>query len=221
MLLSTNLIDVWVRPSACNSVRFYDDTNTVWAGPAIGYQYNFDNFDMTPFEELNFVDSNLYIVKTRGYYYHFIGRYIDDESFILDITYPTDVWLPSDPNVSSKLPFSIYIHDSTLISNYDFPCDSLNPLFDDDFNLGNHDLDENHDEITLYPNPSNGSFTLLRSSSQKIERVEIFDLNGKLIIYTEPISNKEIIDMSKNQKGVYFVKCHNQKSVKLIKFIKI
>jgi subtilisin family serine protease len=221
MLPTTNLIDIWLRPSASNSVELYNDTIAYWAGPAIGYQHNYDEFKMMPFEELTFVDSNLHNVKIRGYYYHFIGRYMDDESFLLDIAYPTNVWLPVNPSNSSKMAFSIYIHDTTLSSQYDFPCDSLNPLFDTNFNLGNNTLDAINLDISLYPNPSNGSFTLINNANQNLFKIEIFDLNGKIIYYSEPNSSKEVIELSKNQKGIYFVKCYDNKGIQILKFIKL
>jgi hypothetical protein len=220
MLPSTNLIDIWLRPSASNSVEYYNDTTAYWAGPAIGFQHNYDEFKMMPYEELAFVDSNLFFVKTRGYYYHFIGRYIDDESFLLDINYPTDVWFPTDPNISPKMLFSIYIQDTTLTNSYDSPCDSINQLFDNNFNLGIDKLDQIDYTISLYPNPSNGLFNLKNNANQLINKIEIFDVNGRLVYSSTPNSINETIDISKNQKGIYFIKCYDNKRIHLLKFIK-
>lgn len=220
MQTSTELLDVWPRPSASNSIVYYDDTVSFWGGPAIGIQYDFDEFDMMPYEELVSVDSTLYKVQTRGYYYHFIAEYIDGSFPSIDPLVLINEWLPIDPILdTAKMYYSIYISDTTLTSFYDFPCSSPNPLYDDD--LGIEDLNQNNPNFILYPNPSNESITIKGSENQLITTVEIFDLNGKLLFYIEPNSKQIEINISNYQKGAYFVKCSDDKIVKTLKLLKI
>jgi hypothetical protein len=222
MLPSTNLIDVWLRPSASNSIGFYEDTIATWAGPAIGIQYEFDEFDMMPYEELVSVDSVLFQVKTQGYYYHFIARYIDEDNIIIDPLFPIDAWLPIDPiSDTAKMLFSIYITDTSLTALYDFLCDSLNPLYDDNYDLGVNDLRTNQTDFILYPNPSNESITIKGAENQIISKVEIFDLNGKLLFSKNPNVKQLNIDISNYQKGAYFVKCSDEKNSRILKLIKL
>lgn len=77
--------------------------------------------------------------------------------------------------------FSIYIQDTTLTNSYDSPCDSINQLFDNNFNLGIDNLDQIDYTISLYPNPSNGLFNLKNNANQLINKIEIFDVNGRLV----------------------------------------
>jgi bilirubin oxidase len=70
---------------------------------------------------------------------------------------------------------------------------------------------ENEEMISMFPNPSDGFFTI--SATKKITKIEITDVIGN-VIYQTPINNFEAtIDLSENAKGVYFVKVfHNEES---------
>jgi len=66
----------------------------------------------------------------------------------------------------------------------------------------------------VYPNPNNGRFEI--ESQYKIYKIEISNITGK-IIYSEVNINKKSknIDLSMEQKGVYFVKVFlTNKSIK-------
>lgn len=115
--------------------------------------------------------------------------------------------------------YSIYIIDSTLTSFYDFPCDSLNPLYDDDLGLEN--IEQNNPNFILCPNPANESITIKGSENQLIKKVEIFDLNGKMLYFIEPDAKQVKIDISNYQKGAYFIKCSDDKSIKTLKLLKL
>ena len=55
-------------------------------------------------------------------------------------------------------------------------------------------------ELTVYPNPTTGQFTV--SNRQGAKKVEVYDLFGRLLLR----SNEEQVDMSDFAKGLYFVK---------------
>ena len=73
---------------------------------------------------------------------------------------------------------------------------SLSPLSIDDLANAN---------ISIYPNPSNGIFTI---KSADIVNITIFDITGKMV-YTNNNITQANIDLSKKQKGVYIIELRN------------
>ena len=71
------------------------------------------------------------------------------------------------------------------------------------------------DEVMLYPNPVTNTFTIQGAEKSKIQ---IFDINGKLILGKTITNKNEVIDVSNLQTGLYFTKFQN--SNKIIKLIK-
>ncbi|MBR9860179.1 T9SS type A sorting domain-containing protein [bacterium] len=71
--------------------------------------------------------------------------------------------------------------------------------------------------IFIYPNPSNGDFTLV-SRSQVIEEIEIFDLNGKLVetVLLQPEAKLEV-SLPWLSPGMYILRSDNGKISKFIK----
>lgn len=70
-------------------------------------------------------------------------------------------------------------------------------------------------QTKIYPNPSNGLFTI--ENGQENSEAIVYDLLGK-IVFTQKLSNKTNIDLSTQPKGVYFIKIIGAKteSFKLI-----
>ncbi|MEI8204535.1 MAG: T9SS type A sorting domain-containing protein [Bacteroidota bacterium] len=62
----------------------------------------------------------------------------------------------------------------------------------------------NDASITIYPNPTAGSFNLITNQIKSIESIEIYDVYGKLIYQTQKSVN--IIDISSQPNGVYFLR---------------
>ena len=63
---------------------------------------------------------------------------------------------------------------------------------------------------SIFPNPTQGLFTI-RTDANKI-KVEIYSSLGKLVTSENIISGLQQIDLSKQKKGIYFVKLiHNRK----------
>ena len=88
---------------------------------------------------------------------------------------------------------------------------SGNPLLDGNwFSLGSHDCDCNpagvnevaDNSIDIYPNPSNGNFTLLNISN--IDFIEIRNALGQNIYSSTNNMNSKSIHL-KESKGVYFI----------------
>lgn len=76
-------------------------------------------------------------------------------------------------------------------------------------------------EIIIYPNPSNGIFTIERPvNTNEIVQIEILDVNSKLILETSIKTDNQntSIDISKYNSGIYFIKLiiKDQVSIKRI-----
>ncbi len=83
-------------------------------------------------------------------------------------------------------------HQETFVSKY--RCDN---------NVGIHEIG-NGENISIYPNPSNGIFTL-NSQSAKGE-IYIYNLLGEVIYKSKMNSSVSRIDLSEHANGIYFVR---------------
>ena len=69
--------------------------------------------------------------------------------------------------------------------------------------------------IKIYPNPSSEKIT--DEGLTKNKQIKIVDLKGNVLVSSEAKSEKEFIDISYLDNGVYFV-CHEGRMFKLIKY---
>ena len=64
----------------------------------------------------------------------------------------------------------------------------------------------NSNSFAIYPNPSNGIFTI-SNSDNKITNIEVIDATGKIVnTQTQTTNNQYSIDLSNQSKGIYFIK---------------
>ena len=71
--------------------------------------------------------------------------------------------------------------------------------------------------FSIFPNPSENSPIITASNNKLIESVEVFNILGKRIYHKENInSNRFVVPIQKNAKGLYIVKINKQISKKLI-----
>lgn len=142
------------------------------------------------------------------------------DALIEDPTLTPNIWYPIDPfQDTAKMLFSIYIIDSTLTSIYDYPCDSLNTLFDQNLNID--DLN-NFLGPKIYPNPTFDRITIeLNSTLETDTHVTLFDFTGNDILKKEITSEKSILDMSHLPSGIYFIKYNSESLCKSYKVIKL
>ena len=70
------------------------------------------------------------------------------------------------------------------------------------------DFTQNEDLILVYPNPSNGTFSLKINGFTGLIHYEVFDLNGRKIIEKNAIDfvNETPVKLGSIQSGVYFIK---------------
>jgi hypothetical protein len=80
---------------------------------------------------------------------------------------------------------------------------ALNIIYDDDF--------------SIFPNPAENSFTL--KSGGNIH-VEIFDLQGKLMLEKTDVQNQQIFDISEFESGVYVVRIVDTEKSGVLKLVK-
>ena len=70
---------------------------------------------------------------------------------------------------------------------------------------------------SIYPNPSNGLFTI---ETQARYEITITDISGKTIQQLTVNNEQLTIDLTANASGVYFLNISNNKFVKTVKIIK-
>lgn len=68
----------------------------------------------------------------------------------------------------------------------------------------------------VYPNPTTGLITI---EGNDINKVEVLDINGKMIMTVNDYTNKLQIDLSVYPKGVYFVRLQNDNEIKTKKVV--
>jgi hypothetical protein len=130
-----------------------------------------------------------------------------------------DLWYPINPIVdTAKLFFSMYINDSTLTSIYDFPCDSVNLLYDEFVSII-----ENSDnaKIILYPNPTNESFSIKHNEIKHYSKIEIYDVKGTKVKTVYNTLNNEKISLTEFDNGIYFIKVILESDIQTFKILKL
>ena len=65
--------------------------------------------------------------------------------------------------------------------------------------------DIKNSNIKIYPNPTNNIFNIEGLTKNENNTIQIFDVQGKLVI-TKTINEKGMIDLSELNKGVYVIK---------------
>ena len=70
-------------------------------------------------------------------------------------------------------------------------------------------------EINIYPNPSNGTFTVEISKSQNfnISNIEITDITGKIIFHKTKEHVPLLINISNQSAGIYFIKIQTENQI--------
>lgn len=235
---TTQILDYWARPSVSNSCAYFRDT--IWIeeffvpqnSSFVDTTYDFDKFDLEPFDTI--VDFNPLngAVKTQGYYYHFINKY--DNPVPPDINIPStwspdplvivsseNYWYPIDPFTdTAKLLFSIYIQDTTLTGLYDYPCDLDNPLYDEDFQFIGIEEQELQN-IQVYPNPFGQQLSVVFGNTQGEKILIVKDLNGKVLGEHTTLQDSYTLNMKDLSNGLYLLTCIAKGKSKTFKIVKL
>lgn len=80
-------------------------------------------------------------------------------------------------------------------------------------------IEETKNKFTIYPNPTNGIFSIYNEQFT-ITNLTISDVTGKTIIEKTEIQQKETIDLSDFESGVYFIKVKTESGTDTEKIIK-
>lgn len=78
------------------------------------------------------------------------------------------------------------------------------------------DVAEENVVNSIYPNPSNGMFSI---SGENIESIEVYDITGKLVMQQNINASNATIDLTNKAKGVYTLKSYNGNNVSVSKLI--
>ncbi|WP_020569324.1 T9SS type A sorting domain-containing protein [Neolewinella persica] len=73
-------------------------------------------------------------------------------------------------------------------------------------------------DFNVFPNPTNNFWNI--ESKQKIDLIQVFDVQGKLVTALSPNSTTASINANGLTKGIYFVKLKSAKGTKSVKLIK-
>ncbi len=79
---------------------------------------------------------------------------------------------------------------------------------------------KNENEISIYPNPSSGIFTVALGNLDRNCKVEVLNSYGQ-IVYESALENQTLatIDLSRQAKGMYFIKVRSEQGVVIRKVI--
>jgi poly(3-hydroxybutyrate) depolymerase len=72
-------------------------------------------------------------------------------------------------------------------------------------------------EFLVYPNPSEGVFTISNLDGTSIHLIEIYDITGKRVASLNPYSSLVIVDITAMAKGMYTVKVQGAEAVQTIR----
>ena len=80
------------------------------------------------------------------------------------------------------------------------------------------DLTSIDQSITVYPNPSNGVYTIKTENQTK--QLEVFDASGRLLLMKIGADNTSKVDITNQEQGIYFLKITTDKGVKVMEVSK-
>ena len=77
-----------------------------------------------------------------------------------------------------------------------------------------------NDNLSVYPNPSNGEFTI-NIGNETMSKIHVFDISGKLV-FSDKIVNKtenHTLNLSYLTNGIYILKLSNNEYTKQTKLV--
>lgn len=77
---------------------------------------------------------------------------------------------------------------------------------------------EKDNSISIYPNPTNSLINI--KCENNIKSIELYDVQGRVLVTKMVSDNKEILDISDKANGIYFLKITSQNGIKVEKLIK-
>jgi len=192
----TNSIDTTIKmivvPGCHADARFSfgRDTNSTFAGVL----YDYSTYRSGASYKWHFGDGDSSSLKTPTHVYPGPGKYnlcLTLRDSICVSTYCDTIAYDSSGNMQATVPFSLEVIDAVM---------SVKQTI----------LEK--DQVSVYPNPGNGLFTV-KQEKNLIREVKVFDLQGKLI--TSQIVNdyKTTIDLTHMNNGIYIFTVTDHKGI--------
>jgi len=85
--------------------------------------------------------------------------------------------------------------------------------------LSNNDFSINNHKVKIYPNPTD-NFLFIDNIEKQIQKIEFFDLQGRLIITINENKDKYQIDISNLLSATYLVKLSTETGRETVRFVK-
>jgi hypothetical protein len=85
--------------------------------------------------------------------------------------------------------------------------------------LGLQDINGSASRVTVYPNPNNGIFSVVKANGLN-KTVEVMDVTGRIIVSATSAANTVDMNISALSNGVYYVKVKSEDSTEVIKIVK-
>lgn len=71
---------------------------------------------------------------------------------------------------------------------------------------------------SFYPNPAS-EFIIIQSTNNSLTSLEILDLNGKILLRKDFLSDNEVVDVTSLENGIYFVRTYHQGYSRITKLL--
>jgi hypothetical protein len=75
--------------------------------------------------------------------------------------------------------------------------------------------------FVVYPNPSEGLFTITNAQGVAANLIEVFDITGKRVAAMNPTSSSFTLDMTTMPRGMYTIKIQSANSIQTIRVQRI
>ncbi|WP_190277300.1 T9SS type A sorting domain-containing protein, partial [Taibaiella lutea] len=142
-----------------------------------------------------------------------------DRQFHFTAVYPQNVigydWDFGDGSLHSYAASPTHVYDSVgdfivvlhLSSTCGFANDTIGAHI-----VGIHQLNISNNELTVYPNPSNGQATILNKGDLKMEKIEIYNILGQVVYRSKADSkDKHVVNLTNIASGVYTIEVYTDK----------
>ncbi len=159
--------------------------------------------------------------QTNGWYSFDIDNFVFDatQNLIIEI-----IWGDNNDYSDSGENYKLNCTSTDFTSiSYGYADDELPPNYDDNSSVRPNvtmyfgiiepatAINEKENNINIYPNPSNGIFNINLENTDNT--IEIYNINGQLILSQKANDSNTTIDLSSQAKGVYFVKITSEQNV--------